>query len=240
VNINSINFENKMLIKNFFKKYSRFLSIIGVISIITLIMFYKILTPKEFLPIYQPAEVNFKLVDSSLQHIKKFHKISNFNLVNQNGNNISQEFYHNKIYVADFFFTTCPSICPIMTNNMLKVQEKIKNDPNVLIVSFSVDPKTDSVAQLKKYAKEKGVDDLKWNLLTGDKKQIYDLARKSFFVAEIDKDSDSNDIIHTENFVLVDPEKRIRGFYDGTNMDEIKNLISDLNLLKGEYQDLYN
>ena len=161
-------------------------------------MFYKILTPKEFLPIYQPAEVNFKLVDSSLQHIKKFHKISNFNLVNQNGNNISQEFYHNKIYVADFFFTTCPSICPIMTNNMLKVQEKIKNDPNVLIVSFSVDPKTDSVAQLKKYAKEKGVDDLKWNLLTGDKKQIYDLARKSFFVAEIDKDSDSNDIIHTE------------------------------------------
>mgnify|MGYP001194699928 CR=1 FL=1 len=240
MNINSINFENKMLIKNFFKKYSRFLSIIGVISIITLIMFYKILTPKEFLPIYQPAEVNFKLVDSSLQHIKKFHKISNFNLVNQNGNNISQEFYHNKIYVADFFFTTCPSICPIMTNNMLKVQEKIKNDPNVLIVSFSVDPKTDSVAQLKKYAKEKGVDDLKWNLLTGDKKQIYDLARKSFFVAEIDKDSDSNDIIHTENFVLVDPEKRIRGFYDGTNMDEIKNLISDLNLLKGEYQDLYN
>jgi|TARA_E500000331_G_C17112854_1_gene650424 protein SCO1/2 len=229
-----------MLIKNFFKKYSKFLSIIGVISIITLIMFYKILTPKEFLPIYQPAEVNFKLVDSSLQHIKKFHKISNFNLVNQNGNNISQEFYHNKIYVADFFFTTCPSICPIMTNNMLKVQEKIKNDPNVLIVSFSVDPKTDSVAQLKKYAKEKGVDDLKWNLLTGDKKQIYDLARKSFFVAEIDKDSDSNDIIHTENFVLVDPDKRIRGFYDGTNLDEIKNLISDLSLLKGEYQDLYN
>ena len=229
-----------MLIKNFFKKYSRFLSIIGVISIITLIMFYKILTPKKLLPIYQPAEVNFKLVDSSLQHIKKFHKISNFNLVNQNGNNISQEFYDNKIYVADFFFTTCPSICPIMTNNMLKVQEKIKNDPNVLIVSFSVDPKTDSVAQLKKYAKEKGVDDLKWNLLTGDKKQIYDLARKSFFVAEIDKDSDSNDIIHTENFVLVDPDKRIRGFYDGTNLDEIKNLISDLSLLKGEYQDLYN
>jgi protein SCO1/2 len=127
-----------------------------------------------------------------------------------------------------------------MTNNMLKVQEKIKNDPNVLIVSFSVDPKTDSVAQLKKYAKEKGVDDLKWNLLTGDKKQIYDLARKSFFVAEIDKDSDSNDIIHTENFVLVDPDKRIRGFYDGTNLDEIKNLISDLSLLKVEYQDLYN
>jgi len=229
-----------MLIKIFFKKYSKFLSIIGVISIITLIMFYKILTPKEFLPIYQPAEVNFKLVDSSLQHIKKFHKISNFNLVNQNGNNISQEFYHNKIYVADFFFTTCPSICPIMTNNMLKVQEKIKNDPNILIVSFSVDPKTDSVAQLKRYAKEKGVDDLKWNLLTGDKRQIYDLARKSFFVAEIDKDSDSNDIIHTENFVLVDPDKRIRGFYDGTNLDEIKNLISDLSLLKGEYQDLYN
>ena len=214
--------------------------VIGIISSITLVMFYNILTPKRFLPIYQPAEVNFKLVDSSLQHIKKFHRISNFNLVNQNGDIVSEEFYKNKIYVADFFFTTCPSICPIMTNNMLKVQEKIKNDPNVLLISFSVDPETDSVPQLKKYAKEKGVDDFKWNLLTGDKKQIYDLARKSFFVAEIDEDSNSNDIIHTENFVLVDPDKRIRGFYDGTNLDEIRNLISDLRLLRGEYKDLYN
>ncbi len=229
-----------MLIKNFFKKYSKFLMVIGIISSITLVMFYNILTPKRFLPIYQPAEVNFKLVDSSLQHIKKFHRISNFNLVNQNGDIVSEEFYKNKIYVADFFFTTCPSICPIMTNNMLKVQEKIKNDPNVLLISFSVDPETDSVPQLKKYAKEKGVDDFKWNLLTGDKKQIYDLARKSFFVAEIDEDSNSNDIIHTENFVLVDPDKRIRGFYDGTNLDEIRNLISDLRLLRGEYKDLYN
>ena len=229
-----------MLIKNFFKKYSKFLMVIGIISTITLVMFYNILTPKKFLPIYQPAEVNFKLVDSSLQHIKKFHRISNFNLVNQNGDIVSEEFYKNKIYVADFFFTTCPSICPIMTNNMLKVQEKIKNDPNVLLLSFSVDPETDSVHQLKKYAKEKGVNDFKWNLLTGDKKQIYDLARKSFFVAEIDEDSNSNDIIHTENFVLVDPDKRIRGFYDGTNLDEIRNLVSDLRLLKGEYKDLYN
>jgi protein SCO1/2 len=229
-----------MLIKNFFKKYSKFLMVIGIISTITLVMFYNILTPKKFLPIYQPAEVNFKLVDSSLQHIKKFHRISNFNLVNQNGDIVSEEFYKNKIYVADFFFTTCPSICPIMTNNMLKVQEKIKNDPNVLLISFSVDPETDSVPQLKKYAKEKGVNDFKWNLLTGDKKQIYDLARKSFFVAEIDEDSNSNDIIHTENFVLVDPDKRIRGFYDGTNLDEIRNLVSDLRLLKGEYKDLYN
>lgn len=219
----------------FFKKYRMFLISLGLISLTTLMLFYRVLTPKPFLPIYQPAEVNYKLVDSSLQHVKKYHRIADFNLINQNGDSISQDFYRDKIYIVDFFFTTCPSICPIMTKNMFQIQKKILNDPNVLLLSHTVDPETDSVAQLKKYSLLNGVIDLKWNLVTGDKKQIYNLARKSYFVAENDGDGGPNDMIHSENFVLVDPEKRIRGFYDGTDFKAIKSLFNDIEILKEEY-----
>tara|TARA_B100000575_G_C23142158_1_gene665046 strand:- start:2015 stop:2605 length:591 start_codon:yes stop_codon:yes gene_type:complete len=193
-----------------------------------------LLTPAKILPIYQPAEVNYKLVDSSLQHIKKYHKIANFSLLNQSGEKITLDNYNDKIFVADFFFTKCPSICPIMTNNMLELQKKIIADDSVMIISFSVDPKNDTVEQLNNYAQEKGIDQKKWNLLTGDKSKIYDLARKSFFVAELDK-KDDNEIIHTENFVLVDPDKRIRGYYDGTNIDEVLKILDDIKTLKNEY-----
>ena len=118
---------------------------------------------------------------------------------------------------------------------MFQIQKKILNDPNVLLLSHTVDPETDSVAQLKKYSLLNGVIDLKWNLVTGDKKQIYNLARKSYFVAENDGDGGPNDMIHSENFVLVDPEKRIRGFYDGTDFKAIKSLFNDIEILKEEY-----
>ena len=131
------------------------------------------------------------------------------------------------IFVSDFFFTKCPSISPIMTDNMLELQKQIIADDSVMIISFSVDPKNDTVEQLNNYAKEKGIDQKKWNLLTGDKNKIYDLARQSFFVAELDT-KDDNEIIHTENFVLVDPDKRIRGYYDGTNIDEVFKILDDI------------
>ena len=204
------------------------------LSIFILSIIYYLLTPAKILPIYQPAEVNYKLVDSSLQHIKKYHKIANFSLLNQSGEKITLDNYNDKIFVADFFFTKCPSICPIMTNNMLELQKKIIADDSVMIISFSVDPKNDTVEQLNNYAQEKGIDQKKWNLLTGDKSKIYDLARKSFFVAELDK-KDDNEIIHTENFVLVDPDKRIRGYYDGTNIDEVLKILDDIKTLKNEY-----
>ena len=197
-------------------------------------MIYNLLTPIKILPIYQPAEVNYKLVDSSIQHVKKYHKIANFSLLNQIGKKITLDNYNDKIFVADFFFTKCPSICPIMTDNMLELQKKIITDDSVMIISFSVDPKNDTVEQLNNYAQEKGIDQKKWNLLTGDKRKIYDLARKSFFVAELDK-KDDNEIIHTENFVLVDPDRRIRGYYDGTNIDEVLKILDDIKTLKNEY-----
>lgn len=223
------------IMKNFFSRYKTFLFFFSGLSAIILYLFFNALTPRKILPIYQPAEVSFELVDSSLQHVKKYHKIADFKLTNQNGESISQRDYQNSIYIADFFFTTCPSICPIMTNNMVDLQQFILKDENIKLLSFSVTPEIDSVAQLKKYAQEKGVIDAKWNLLTGDKKEIYTLARKSYFVVKEDGDGGPHDMIHTENFVLVDPDKRIRGYYDGTSRTAMDSLKQDLVILKEEY-----
>ena len=219
----------------FLKKYRKFLSLFAVLSAIILLLFYNALLPVKKLPIYQPAMVNFELVDSTIQHQKKYHRIADFSLTNQNGKTLTQNDFKGKIYVADFFFTTCPSICVAMTDNLIKVQEKIKNNPNVMLLSHSVTPKIDSVAQLKKYALEKGVIDNKWHLVTGDKKAIYELARKSYLAVKEDGDGSPFDMIHTENFILVDPESRIRGFYDGTDLDEIERLLEELDWLIEEY-----
>ena len=205
-------------------------------SAVAITLFYTILKPVETLPIYQPAEINDKLVDSSVIHVSKYHKISDFELTNQNGQIITQEFYKNKIYVADFFFTTCQDICPIMTKNMYRLQEELKDDNDILFLSHTVIPEVDTVQQLKKYAVENNVDDFKWNLVTGEKKQIYDLARKSYLAVE-DAEYGKFDMIHTENFILIDKQRQIRGFYDGTNDDEIEQLISDIKILKNLYYD---
>ena len=200
-------------------------------------MIYNALQPKKRLPIYQPNMVNSELVDSTLQHVKKYHRIADFSLINQNGDTITQENYRDKIYVADFFFTTCPTICPIMTANLVEVQAALVNDPEVLLLSHSVTPEIDSVAQLKKYAIEKGVNDAKWNLVTGDKKQIYELARKSYLAVQEDGDGGPFDMIHTENFILVDKQRRIRGFYDGTKEEEMNRLLSDIEILKNSEEE---
>lgn len=222
---------------SFFAKYKMFGIVMLVLSAIIVYLFYNALQPQKMLPVYQPSMVDKSLVDSTLHYTKKYHKIADFSLVNQNGDTITQENYKDKIYVADFFFTTCPTICPIMTKNMAEVQAVVKDDPNIMLLSHSVTPDIDSVAQLKKYAREKGVIDSKWNLVTGDKKQIYQLARKSYLAVKNDGDGGPYDMIHTENFILVDKEKRIRGFYDGTNRDEIEKLLKDIEILKASYND---
>ena len=219
----------------FFKKYKIFLRVLLLVSTIILALFYDALKPKKVLPIYQPSMVNYELVDSTLQHVKKYHKIAPFSFENQNGKTITQDDYEGKIYIADFFFTTCPTICPKMTANMVNIQEEILNDSTVMLLSYSVTPKIDSVLQLKKYAIEKGVNDEKWNLLTGNKKEIYTMARKSYLVVKENGDGGPYDMIHTENFILVDPEKRIRGFYDGTDTLAMRELLIDLEILKDEF-----
>ncbi len=200
-----------------------------------LALFYNALKPQKRLPIFQPSMVNYELVDSTLQHVKKFHKIAPFKMTNQNGETITDKDYNGKIYVADFFFTTCPTICPKMTANMGELQRVFRKDSQVMLLSFSVTPKVDSVAQLKRYATEKGVEDSKWNLVTGDKKEIYTLARQSYLAVKSDGDGGKYDMIHTENFILVDPEQRIRGFYDGTDSEALQILVDDILLLKKEY-----
>ena len=178
-----------------------------------------------------PADVNPELVDSTMQHVSKYHTIADFSFTNQNGKTITQKDYEGKIYVADFFFTTCQTICPVMTTNMVEVQKAILNNPKVMLLSHSVLPDIDSVPVLKKYAIEKGVDDTKWNLVTGDKKDIYGIARKSYLAVKTGKPEELYDMVHTENFVLVDTKRRVRGFYDGTKKEDIKRLIEDINWL---------
>lgn len=210
------------------------LVLLGISSVI-IYLFYNALQPQKTLKVYAPAMVNEALVAAEIQHVRKYHTIADFSLTNQNGETVTQADYADKIYIADFFFTTCPTICPIMTKNMVSLQEKIRDDPEVLLLSHSVTPQIDSVPQLKKYALEKGVLDAKWNLVTGDKKDIYELARKSYLAVKTDGDGGPFDMIHTENFILVDKEKRIRGFYDGTQEEDIEKLLEDIKILKETY-----
>jgi protein SCO1/2 len=213
------------------KRSNVMISVFVVFSGIMIIAIYTFLIPEKELQIYNPADVNPKLVDKSILHIRKNHKVSDFKLINQNGDTITQRNYEDKIYVADFFFTRCQTICPIMTKNIVKLQEEFKNENDIMFLSLSVTPIMDSVPILRKYADEKGILDHKWNITTGDKKHIYELARKSYFTVKDAGDGGLQDFIHTENFVLVDRKKRIRGYYDGTDNLAMEKLIEDVKLL---------
>lgn len=223
-----------MELGGFFAKFKKLAWVLLGLSILIVGLFYKALKPKQVLPVYQPAMVDPELVDESIQYVKKYHTISPFSMTNQNGETITEQDYESAVYVADFFFTTCPSICPIMTKNMYALQQKLSSYPDVKLLSFSVTPEIDSVAQLKRYAIENKVDDKRWNLVTGNKREIYELARKSYLVVKDNGDGGPHDMIHTENFVLIDAEKRIRGYYDGTKLSSIESIINDINILANE------
>ena len=221
----------------FFKKSIPTLVIMAFFSAIMIYAIYTLLTPEKRLPVYNPADVNPKLVDENIVHIRRNHKVTDFNLINQNGKIITQEDYKDKIYVADFFFTRCMTICPVMTNNIGKLQEVFKEDDDIKFLSLSVTPVIDSVSVLREYADKKGVIDSKWNITTGDKKHIYSLARKSYFTVLDEGDGGLQDFIHTENFVLVDKKQQIRGYYDGTDTKDIERLILDIKILQKEFKD---
>jgi len=188
-------------------------------------------TSEKNLPIYNPSDFNPALVDKSLQDKSGNHTVSDFSLINQNGKTVTQVNYKDKIYVTDFFFTRCQTICPVMTNNMVKIQDAFIDNDDIMFLSLSVTPEMDSIPVLRDYANRKGVIDSKWNVTTGNKKHIYDLARKSYFAVVEQGDGGLQDFIHTPNFVLVDKKKRIRGIYDGTENEDIQRLISDLKIL---------
>lgn len=221
----------------FFKKSRYTFLFLIAFTIIVLPVYYFLVKVDRKLPIYNPADINPKLVDSSIRMFTKNHKIADFELINQNGETITQKNYEGKIYVADFFFATCKGICIPMANNMIELQEYFKNDDDILFLSHSVTPKIDSVPVLKAYAKRMGIIDNKWNVTTGDKKHIYELARKSYFAVLDEGDGGAQDFIHTENFILIDKNRRIRGMYDGVQKENMQKIIDDILLLKEEYED---
>lgn len=220
---------------NFFKKSIPTLIFIAVFSAVSIPVFFHLLKVDEKVKVYQPSDFNPQLVDYSVKHLTKGHTIADFELMNQNGETITQRDYKNKIYIADFFFTRCQSICIAMAYNMNELQDFYKNDNDIMFLSHSVTPVIDSVSVLRTYADKKGVIDGKWNVTTGSKKHIYELARKSYFAVLDQGNGGEDDFIHTENFILIDKERRIRGSYDGTDKTEIDRLKKDITLLKEEY-----
>jgi len=220
-----------IFMKSFLYKYRKFFIVLILFSVVTISLFYSALKPQKTLPIYNPADVNPELVDSTVQYKSKYHTIADFSFVNQNGDTITQKNYEGKIYVADFFFTTCGSICPKMTTNLEEVQKAVLNNPKVMLLSHTVFPEVDSIPVLKEYAIKHHVVDSKWNLVTGDKKDIYTMARKSYLAVKLGRPDQLYDMVHTENFVLVDQKRRVRGFYDGTNKEEMKRLLEDIDFL---------
>lgn len=221
------------------KKRTIFIFCFSILLVSIFIAIYSLMNRRN-LPIYTPRDVNPELVDSTVQHIGYNHKIAPFSFTNQNGKTITNKDYEGKIYVADFFFTTCQTICPKMTTNMVWLQDQIKDNPKVKLLSHTVFPDEDTVEVLKEYAKAKGVLDVKWNLVTGNQKEIYKIARQSYLVVKTGKPEELYDMVHTENFVLVDQKGRIRGFYNGTLLNETKKGEKNMNQLLEDIEFLSN
>ena len=190
------------------------------------------------LPVINPVDLNDEMVDPELLRVGYGHTIGKFSFQDQDGNTVTQEDVRGKVYVVEYFFTTCGTICPKMNKQMQRVHKAYKGNKNVNILSFAVDPKTDTVEQMKRYATQHGADASQWHFLTGNKDSLYRLARTSFFVlkpAEAENQGDvGSDFIHTNNFVLVDKQMRIRGYYDGTSAKEVDKLIHDIDHLLNE------
>lgn len=213
--------------------------ILAFLSIWVLGMFvvYPMLEKSKRLQVFQPADINPQLVDTDMQRTAKAHRIAPFKLIDQNGDTVTNADFENKIYVADFFFTTCPNICPKMTANLSSLAKEYAADNDIMFLSHSVTPEKDSVPVLAAYAIKYGADASKWKITTGDKKHIYELARRSYFAVTTEGDGGVKDFIHTENFILVDKEKKLRGFYDGTSAAEMERLKEDIKILRYEYEE---
>lgn len=200
---------------------------LGIFAI-AVVIGYVIIRPSGELPIYQPSQLDPRLVGDSALHQQGDHHIKPFHLIDQDGDSVSLATVQGKVILADFFFTTCGSICPKMSTQLVRVQERFAQEDRLMLLSHSVTPGTDSVPVLKAYAEKYGVNHDRWRLLTGDRKQIYYLARNSYFAAMDQGDGGPDDFIHTENFVLIDAQGRIRGFYDGTSPTEVDKAMADI------------
>ncbi|MFZ1332148.1 MAG: SCO family protein [Flavobacteriales bacterium] len=207
-----------------------------VVAAIAITIGWQILKPSDVLPIYHPSQLDPRLVADDVKGRTGEHRISDFKLIDQHGALVDYSDVKDNIIVADFFFTTCATICPKMTTQMGRVQAAFPKEAPLMLLSHSVTPEMDSVPVLANYADLHQADYDRWRFLTGDRKQIYDLARGSYFAAVDEGDGGPDDFVHTENFVLVDPQRRIRGFYDGTKTVDVDRLISDIKKLLEELE----
>jgi protein SCO1/2 len=211
-----------------------------VFSVIGIAFTYYMIQPevKEELPVVNPVDVPEEMVDPELLRLGNGHRIGAFSFLDQNGNTFTHKQVEGKVFVAEYFFTTCKTICPVMNGQMTRVQRAFSGNDKLEILSFTVDPEVDNPKALSAYAAMHEADANQWHFLTGSKKALYRLARKSFFLlkpAEAENQGDvGSDFIHTNNFVLVDQQMRIRGYYDGTSPKEVDQLIHDISLLLNE------
>jgi protein SCO1/2 len=214
---------------------------IVIFSFSGILVTYVMLKPSDEtkpLPVVNPIDVPEEMVDPELLRLGNGHRIGNFAFKDQFGRRFTREMVKGKVFVAEYFFTTCQTICPIMNRQMQRIHEEFKDNRNVELLSFTVDPEHDTPTILQEYAINHHADGSQWHFLTGDKRELYRVARKSFFLlkpAEAENQGDvGSDFIHTNNFVLVDKLLRIRGYYDGTSPKEIDRLMQDMRLLLKE------
>lgn len=215
----------------------RIIAILGIVIIGITIAYYFTSTKvnEKQLPVIQPRDLKSEMVNPELLEVGIGHRIGDFSLLNQNGKTVTLNELKGKVFVAEYFFTTCGTICPKMTAQMTRVQKEFKGNNDFKILSFTVNPEYDTVQVMKQYAEKHNAIDGQWHFLTGSKDELYQLARNSFFVlkpAEAKNLGDAgSDFIHTNNFVLVDQELRIRGYYDGTSISEVNELMEDIKML---------
>jgi len=187
------------------------------------------------LPILGRKEIKSVTFDGKIKADTIYHTIRDFSFTDQDGVTISQDTFKDKIYVADFFFTTCPTICPIMKRQMLRVYEKYKDNPEVLILSHTIDPDYDSVAVLHEFADRLGVSSKTWHFVTGNKDSIYDIGQNSYMVTAREDPDEPGGYLHSGAFLLIDKDRRVRGIYDGTLEEKVDLLMKDIDKLLKEY-----
>ena len=186
------------------------------------------------LPYYGEQEVIKKVVDGKEVEQTIYPVIPDFSFINEDGEVVTEKDFKNKVYVADFFFVTCPTICPVMKKNMLTVYNEYKENPEVKILSHTIDPEHDTPEVLKKYATDLGISGKMWQFVTGDKEKIYDIGQKHYMVSALEDSSQAGGYIHSGAFVLIDKDRHIRGMYDGTTEEGTAKLIQDLAVLLKE------
>lgn len=205
-------------------------NVIRISFFLIILFFYACQEKDRLLPILgaKTIETNGGIIDTT------YKTIPDFEFIDQDSNEISQKTFQNKIYIADFFFTTCPTICPIMKTQLFRVYEKFKGNNQVAFLSHTIDPKHDTVAVLKNYANGLGVSSNQWHFVTGNREAIYDIAQNHYMISAKEDESAPGGAVHGGSFILIDKEKRIRGYYDGTNEKEVTQLINDIPFLLQE------